>query len=196
MPLKLRGAAASSSASSFTSYPRTGFFGYPIGNIGTFSISNGRMYCVPLDLAVSATVDQIIVKVSTAGTTTTSVMRVGMYTDNAGYPGSLIIDSGVSPGGATGLFLTDTTGTKTVALSSSITLPAGRTWLAAVGQGAPAANPVMISTSFSGIVSGGDPGAAYSSYFQDSVTGALPSTFTLVSNGFVGSGIRTGVRFV
>lgn len=126
-----------------------------------------RVLCVPILVPRSITLDRIACE-STAGSATSTV-RLGIYTSVNDYPDTLVVDGGSL----------STTGTGEIFASISVTLTPGWYWLAFVQQTA-AATVRAITTGVPQIpqASGAFGGSLSNAYVQNSVTGALPSTFT------------------
>ena len=142
----------------------------PPTSTNTSTRSNGTLHMTPLTLASAITIDRIAIEVTGAGTAG-SVCRLGLYSDDGGKPGALLVDAGTVD--------TTTTGVKEVTVSQ--VLSAGRVWLAAVQQGAPA-TLATVRTTLSSLWIGnssasnvlGTPG---NGLLVTGVTGALPSPF-------------------
>lgn len=102
----------------------------------TAAISANTLYAVPFYVPVSHTYPTINLSVTT-GVGGTSI-RLGIYSDNAGYPGALVIDAGTisSAGVAVGT------------LTINQLLSSGWYWLVGVGDGAPTVRAISSSFSF------------------------------------------------
>lgn len=106
----------------------------PTASAGTASRPNGFMTMVFYSIDFATTFDRIGCDVTTAGEAS-SVMRLGIYADNNGTPGALILDAGT--------VTTATTGIKTITISQK--LAPGRYWLAALTQAAATTQPTCRS---------------------------------------------------
>jgi hypothetical protein len=146
---------------------------------------NGNCFYQPIMLAVGRTADRIGIEVTTAGTAATSVHRIGVWADNNGLPGTLLLDAGT--------VATDSTGIKEVTISLAL---ASRTiyWLGVAQQGAPASLATLRSsgttsmTMESSITTTSPCGP-----FSVSITGAFGSNPTIY--GSHQATIRTFLRF-
>lgn len=124
------------------------------------------LHFAPIWVAQTVTVDRLGVEVTSAGSAG-SVMRVGIYNNNSGVPGTLAV--------STSALATTSTGLKEEAVSQQLT--PGLWWLATVAQ---VAGPTVRATATSSV---GLPSPSayvasanvYTTWVQASVTGALPS---------------------
>lgn len=90
--------------------PRAGRVYFPqISAPGTILAAANTIYALPFVMSNSLVPDQIGIRVTTAGVGATAQCRLGIYADDGGRPGELIIDAGL----LTGL---DSLGAKTVAI--------------------------------------------------------------------------------
>lgn len=107
-------------------YFRSGYYhlgGY-IGSQTTQSATVGRVYFTPFWVPVRRTFDRVGLNVNTAATAASgSVLRLGIYANSGGNPGSLILDAGTPVS-------TETTGAKEFTISQ--TLDPGLYWTAAL----------------------------------------------------------------
>lgn len=87
---------------------------------------------VPILVPDSDTFTAIAVSVSSAGNAS-SVLRLGIYEDDGGVPGDLVVDGGT--------VAADSTGDKTTSISEA--LSPGLYWLAVVPQGATSSPPTV-----------------------------------------------------
>jgi len=149
----------------------TGTYCGPQGARSAFATTLNQMHCTPFFVSSPQKFDRIGAEVTVSGAT--SVVRLGIYADNGqGRPGSLVLDAGTIAG------FTQAAQELTI----SQWLQPGLYWLACVIQTAActmrivsgALNPVAAAT-----LAGGTASTAPNGYYQSSVTGALPSTFTL-----------------
>jgi len=149
------------------------YYGPQFGALGTAAPPVGFLHAHPLIVSAGAglTIQQISVSVTAAAAGAT--IRVGVYTDSNGLPGTLIEEFT-----ATTQLDASATGDKTLAVGGRV-LGTGKYWVAAVVQGATA--PTV------GILSGANPyvgrlaassGSGHAAaYTITGVTGALPATF-------------------
>ena len=147
-------------------------------SLTTGTYTQNRLYCYPLFVQESITVDRLGVECTTAVASTT--WRIGIYnSDSNGVPSTVLLDAGTVD--------TSTTGLKTITVNQ--TLSAGLYFIAGVWQGG-ASSPTM--RAYSSTSGNWAPIAGTSqqttniniSYVLDSVSGAL-STFS-------GNSISTG----
>jgi hypothetical protein len=158
--------------------PATGAYMFPISQYeaGTSNTAgNGTLRLSPFVLTRSMSFDRIGIGVTGAGEAG-SKFRLGVYADNGNaYPGALLLDAGQIAGDSA----TDQE------LTITLTLAAGVYWTGGAVQSAPSSQPTIR-------VHGSDwnppillPAVAVTSsvavlgFQQLSVTGALPSTFTV-----------------
>ena len=133
-----------------------------------------RAYAVPILIHRRRAPAQIGVRVSNAGAVG-AVLRLGIYTDADGTPGSLVVDAGTTSA--------EVATYATISMGSTI-LDAGMYWLIVVSQGAPATQPSLRASSVAnplvGIKSLGNVSdAGY--YMNGSWTGALPAVWGVSS---------------
>lgn len=169
-------AGAPSTLASAVAWPSTSlitggtgkYFTLP-GTGTTASPTNGTAHATPFLVGNGATFVSIGCNVTSAGTASVAVTRLGIYADNGkGYPGALVVDGGT--------VASDATGFKTATISQA--LAPGLYWLVAVTQGAPtgvptytavASHPYMLESTFTATVPVG--------FSAGSVTGSLAATF-------------------
>jgi hypothetical protein len=133
--------------------------------------TQSRLRVSPRYIDVGGTWDRIGTHCTVAVAATT--LRWVVYTDNNGYPGTLLVDTGAVGD-------TSTTGFKEATIS--LTLDRGRYWMGAVAQGGaptvmsvPASELAGVGLTSTEIVN--NSGTAVG-YFLDSITGAAPTPFT------------------
>jgi hypothetical protein len=156
---------------------RSGYFYEPqIGCvISTSPYTINRLFYVPLFLPESITMDRIGAECVTA--VASSTFRLGLYNSDAdGLPSSLVFDAGTID--------TSSTGLKTITISQTVSTP-GLYFLAYAQQGGATQAVMRALAGTSGNwspVAGTTMGGSnhFTSYYQDSVSGAFPSTPTLV----------------
>ncbi len=135
------------------------------GAIDTRSTNEDRGFYVPMPIPRSVTIDRIGIEVtdSAAGS---PVIRLGIYENNAGAPGTLILDAGTVDA--------STTGFKEITISQALT--AGMVWLVLAQQGG-TSNGSVRATRYATHVS--IPSSGYSLYEAaawvdaDATSGAL-----------------------
>jgi hypothetical protein len=135
--------------------------------------AQGREYCQFVQFPFDITLDRLSIFVGTAGSAG-AVVRLGIRNDNNGRPGTVLLDAGTAA---------TTTSNAYPTITVSQTLLANTPyWLSATAQGTPvtgALTRVPTNLWFGGQVGQTTQNqAAAFGYYQDSVTGALPSTFT------------------
>lgn len=113
------------------------YYGTNVGS-QTKLLTNSLVYYLPLIITNSPTITAISARVNTAGSAG-AVLRMGVFSDSAGQPATLLLDAGT---------VAATSSTTTVTISSlSLPLTPGLYWVAIVSQGAPATAPTMIGNS-------------------------------------------------
>lgn len=156
------------SAAASTALPyRTGgtfYYSPPFAQSGNLALTQNKAYATPYYVPVTTTFVSIgVVTTGTASATT----RLGIYSDNNGVPGALVLDAGN--------IATATSGFKTITISQSLTK--GWYWLTAAMQGA--AGSLNCSGANQGVVTIGvtNPfsSGGLNGYSQTGVSGALPS---------------------
>lgn len=154
---------------------------------GTIAQVLNTLVAQPFDLHDTLRIDQMLLEVTTAGTTA-NVMRAGIYNDNGSgnAPGALLIDAGTQDA--------TTLGVKT--FSAVATLQRGRIWVVTVSQVGVAgsnrsvADPAVVVPQPSVATTGGGFLAA------TGVTGALPATAPALSGTPVAAATRVYFRTV
>jgi len=151
-----------------------------IGTVLTFALTANRMFLGPIQVFKTVTIDQLACNISVVGGAG-SVIRMGIYSgDN--QPTTLVVDGGT-------VAASSGAGTKSVSISE--TLQTGMYWVAyanQVGTSPTTSYCAWAATSSIGLnnflSNDSVAGAGNSSWYQDSVTGAFPSTIgTLVADG-------------
>lgn len=132
-----------------------------------------RLYCMPLHLAQDTTLDRIGVEVDVAAGSST--IRLGVYDDDGnGYPGARLLDAGT----------VDSTSTGLKQITISLAVPAGLVWVGAVAQGGtPSIHRLSGRALPVGLHSFVGGATVYNAWLQDSVSGALPASFTTTKEG-------------
>lgn len=166
------------------SVPSSALFGVRSGNymrvpqvaisLTSASASSGALYAVPFLLTETVTVTKLGVMLWALGSTG-ALIRLGIYNDANGYPGTVAVDAGTMDASPTGGAITTI---KAITLGSSVALSPGTYWSAFVIQGSPSTTPnVICVAAASSIVSLATIPAGLGGYTTTGVTGALPSTF-------------------
>jgi hypothetical protein len=160
----------------------TSFFYAPIGLVnqgGAMTPTNNVAYATPFYVSATKTATFLAININGLAGTSGGV-RVGIYNNSAteDYPNARVVDAGVIP--------TDTTfGTTGINLASiSQSLAPGLYWLVACRQAASGPGIFGYTTTTgacsevmpTGVLSSSSFGAV--AWFQTSVTGALPATWT------------------
>lgn len=146
----------------------------PPGAVSTSPPTNGQMTMYPIKFQHSVTIAQLGVNFAT-GPAVGALYRFGFYKDSTGVPGELVADAGTVNAAVTGNAILNL-------FPSSIVLPKGRYWIAAVLQGNPATTGSIRTASAPTIFGvGGSVAADISSvaapngYIATGITGALPN---------------------
>lgn len=165
-------------------YATVGFSG------GAGALTLNRLFATPFFVPNRKGVDRLAVNVTIVGAAA-SVVRMGIYADvqddQGGYPGDLVSGTETTvPGDAVAFALNGIT---------TVWLSPGLYWLAAVAQGGTPTVTILssIAAQIIGYQSTGSV-AGRTCYTQDSVSGALPTTFT-TSVSASGSPPMVHVRF-
>lgn len=142
------------------------------GSAGT--TSEGRMCAIPFVAHGSFTANRIAVFQGAAGGAG-AVVRLGIYSDNGNaLPGALLLDAGTYDASS------GSSVTKEITISQAIST--GLYWLVAAVQGAAVSRPTLYQTASASAVLPFMSDTAVqgngSGFYQDSVTGTLPASFT------------------
>lgn len=150
---------------------KTGYYySTPFTSLTTRVLGSNNAQTAPIIFGNDVTATSLNIEVTVAGTTG-SVIRLGIYNNNGGIPGTLVVDAGTVSG--------TTTGAKSITISE--TLAAGQYWIAIASQGAPTTHPtVRASFGFTGYI----PQPLTATYVRagfDSygVSGALATTYSV-----------------
>lgn len=141
-------------------------------NSGTTATVNNELLAIGLPVLTSTTFDRIGCEVTTAAASST--IRLGIYADNGGKPGALIVDGGTVDSSSISV--------KEVVINQ--TLAAGTYWLAFCAQGG---TPTVRGRSASGVTLGtfgaqtNASDASAGSFKQSGVSGALPNPMVISS---------------
>ena len=142
------------------------------GGSSTAAFSGGFMRAMPIYVSEPTTIDRLCLQVTAA--VASSTIRLGIFDDVGGVPTNLIIDAGTAD--------SSTVGVKELTISAT-TLPPGRSWLAACGQGSGSPSATSPSQySFMGTLrsrSSVTVGAGQMGYYNTAgaITAAFPSTY-------------------
>jgi hypothetical protein len=150
-----------------------------IATITSSTYSQNRVYCYPLFVQESITIDRLGVECTVLSASTT--WRIGLYnSDSNGLPTTVLLDAGTVD--------TSTTGAKTITVSQTLT--AGLYFIAGVWQGG-TVSPTMRSYqvtlgNWSPVASNSQQTTNYATeYHVDGITGSL-GTISTVSIGAAG----------
>lgn len=94
--------------------------------------ADGVTYLMPFFVPENATYDRIAAGIKIAGSSG-SVLRLGIWNNDAGMPGTLVLDAGTVSGEATGAAV----------ITISQALSQGLFWVGVATQGAPATDPTL-----------------------------------------------------
>ena len=137
---------------------------------GTASTNTNYFQAMPIYIPSTTTFDRI--GVTTTSVTTGGNIRLGIYSDNAGLPSTLVLDSGV---------IAYSANSTAYMATISQTLTAGWYWLGSVIQSGSStwlgygAYPTQ---GMSGLMLSNTSGSLIICAYQTGVTGALPSTLS------------------
>jgi hypothetical protein len=145
-------------------------FWYPATatSIGGNNTATGKLFAAPFYSPVAQTFTKMGISMATSST---GSARLGVYNDNAGQPGSLLLDAGTVTYSAT-------SGLQQIS-SLTIPIPKGWSWLAYTGSatmGVQCTNTNILNAFLMGSSSGTSISVA-GGYSGSFVYGALPSTF-------------------
>lgn len=151
---------------SYQVYPRSGNYVLPAGtgNATSGAMIQSRCYVFTIALTAAATALRLALEVTTAVAAT--VVRLGLYADDNGWPGNLILDAGTIDA--------STTGVKEIVISQNL-LENVTYWIAGVSQGGAATVRMFLPMA-------NHPWTTYlptpiHAFLNSNVTGALPSPF-------------------
>jgi hypothetical protein len=156
----------------------TGLWYSPMGALApTLVMVENKLYAIPIEFPRAVTIAAIGVEITVVGAAS-SVIRLGIYDDEAGVPTSLLVDAGTingtvlfssTPGQVTGL--------------STVCGP-GRVWLAAVSQAQASTQPTVKAIGMGLVlvpksIQPGGAGQTNTGYVANgtTTTAALPGTF-------------------
>jgi hypothetical protein len=141
-----------------------------------------RLHYVPLLVPVSTSLDRLVI--TTASTFSgTAVVRLGLYTENAGKPDSLIVDAGTvsCTAASTAYQITINNSVGPGFFFVAAVMQTAATTSTFLGTGAGGAYNPWLTSVYSNTVSG-----TSGSFYETSVSGALPSTATAATQGSTG----------
>lgn len=133
---------------------------------------NGTLRVSRFDFDRAVTLDRIACEVTAAGEAG-SLMRLGIYADSNGVPGSLVLDAGTVAGDGTAGIREAT---------ANLSLAAGSYWIGGAVQAAPTTQPTLricagvLPTTQNGTLT--TLSQTWGGYSQTGVSGALPATFS------------------
>ncbi len=165
---------------SFPKWVTGNLYGIPAYGVTTRLLTQGEQQAAPIWVPNTVTATSLKIEVTTIGSTG-SVIRLGIYNDNLGQPGTLLVDAGTVSG--------TTTGVKSATISQVLT--PGLYWLSGCQQGAP------VTTTTTRSVNGGlalmeGPRVSGETYLRGcysnyGITGAFATyaTFALDSGDFM-----------
>jgi hypothetical protein len=171
-----------------TQAARIGAYGEPMASgqyylsmVGSGLTNQGmtlnRLYAMPFFVGRACVLDRLAQRVTVAGASSNTI-RLGLYSDDNGKPGALLVDAGTA----------DATTTGVKALTVSVAIAQGLYWLATVAQTGTACSCHGNTTNVKmpGMPTLASDLATHSSWTQDSVTGGLPGPFagTTISSVF------------
>lgn len=151
-----------------------------LNTIGTGSQVNGPLFgaFIPIKFSAQATVSELVLRAILAYSGTALSFRVGIYNDNNGVPGSLLIDAGT-------ITWSSVTLGQAKSIACSQVLNAGVLYWVAVGCNLASGAPSMHATvghnlPFADLGLAGELGGA-GYYFNHNGANALPSTAPAVT---------------
>lgn len=156
---------------------RTGAWSSPLFDpqlSGSFTLANDCTVFVPFPLTAARSFDRIGVTVPWFGPQPDVVVRLGIWLDDDGYPGDLVVDAGTIDASSAG-----TIDAKQCVIAE--TLPAGLLWLSASHQGTGSGTVALVGGNITGSQLPA-PSAGYLSFARAAwkvdpgPSGALPST--------------------
>jgi hypothetical protein len=139
----------------------------------TTAFTDGQMGGTPLPVYRPTAFDRVGVAIT--GATAGSTLRTGLYADEEGLPGTLLVEFAS---------VTLASGGQTIAISTDLPLDAGHYWLALVSQGASTTFRTMTATVWpTPILSPNWTDASTAPYTASDVSAALPSVFPISTFG-------------
>ncbi|HKX73157.1 MAG TPA: right-handed parallel beta-helix repeat-containing protein [Candidatus Saccharimonadales bacterium] len=164
--------------------PPSGWYFFPVSQAAASTnatLGNGTLRLVPFYLPQATSISRIGSEISVVGQAG-SLLRLGVYSDNLGLPGSLLLDAGTIAG--------DSATVQEITLGSPLALGAGWYWVGGAVQNAASTQPTVRVTSgvttpilLGALQSMPGSSATTSGYSASGVTGALPGTFTAWAGG-------------
>lgn len=140
---------------------------------GTGLMVLNQLIYAPLFVGAPRVFDAMSLQITVAASSNSS-LRLGVYQDSNGFPGSLVLDAGTITSSCAGSF--------NLLLSSPQTLQ-GEVWLAAAAQGTAVTQPTVakLGTDNSLVALSAVASLTGNGWTESSVTGALPASATPAS---------------
>lgn len=155
--------------------PVSGRWYAPIGAVTTTTFNDSVLYFAPVRIDDPATIDRIRIEVVSAGTAG-AVVRVGLYEDDAGIPGALLVDAGTVDATSTGF--------KDAVVSQLVGPPL--VWVGVVHQGGASTKATLRSQGgdllYLPILDPSKISFDLASMYQVGITGALPDPAVPATN--------------
>jgi hypothetical protein len=169
------GAAGLANANNTGIWHTGNYFG-PTGSSTTMDCQRHMMYYVPFVIERPVTVTRISAEVTTG--LASSTVRLGIYTDNGGWPDQLIVDGGTIDGNSATV--------QEVTVSSALTI--GRVWVTCCRQGSAGSHAMRANTGGVAVPVTANGQFAIGTIYDGaaSTSGALPST-AVAPSGVTGS---------
>lgn len=180
-------AAAAGGSFSTSMIWKSGWYAALSGSIDTRTLNEDRGFWVPVVVDRSVTVDRIGLEITSTATGSPAV-RLGIYSDSSGVPGTLLLDAGTIDG----------TSATYQEITISQALTAGRWWLVCAQQGGTsngACRAVRYSTTLPLPSSGYSPYEGGAFVDADASTGAFPASAPTM-NDVVSAAPRIMLRIV
>jgi len=153
-------------------------------SVTTLALTAGREFAIPFEVTSETTIPELDVEVTTAAAASTIRLGIRAHNPATGEPlsGAPLVDAGTID--------STTTGVKPKTLASNLNLKPGWYWYTVTAQGGA---PTVRASAPSAVIFPGPIKAASAAaisqfnvcgYYQDGVTGALPSTWASTPNVF------------
>lgn len=139
----------------------------------TGALTANRLYAIPVPFVEKSLLDQIAINVTATGT---GNARLGVYEDDNGYPGKLLLDAGEVSIASTGVR----------AATIAHVLAPGRKWLVVVSSGAPTVRSFAVASLINQLGYGSALGTAgilgfYVAFTYAALPAAFPGSPTLIT---------------